>query len=187
MKVIKTDIEGVLIIEPRVFGDDRGFFYESYNQQRYSESVINTTFVQDNISMSGNNVLRGLHYQQHQPQGKLVSVLQGEVYDVAVDIRKGSPTFKQWVGVNLSGDNHRQFFIPEGFAHGFFVLSDTALFNYKCTSAYKPDDEHTLIYNDPDIGIDWPCDVPVVSEKDANGLSLAALTDYLPIYSSISG
>lgn len=184
MNVIKTDIDGVLIIEPRVFGDARGYFFESYNKERYQEQVVASDFVQDNVSVSSKNVLRGLHYQQHQPQGKLVSVLQGEVYDVAVDIREGSPTFKQWVGVNLSADNHRQFYIPEGFAHGFCVLSETALFSYKCTSGYKPDDEHTLIYFDPEIGIDWPCDSPVVSDKDAKGLLLSELGDYLPSYTA---
>ncbi len=182
MNVIKTEIEDVLIIEPRVFSDARGFFYESYNKARYQVEVINKEFVQDNISVSKKNVLRGLHYQLEQPQGKLVSVLEGEVFDVAVDIRKGSPTFGQWVGVILSAENRRQFYVPEGFAHGFCVMSNTAIFSYKCTAGYRPDDEHTLLYSDPSIGVNWPCESPNLSDKDKEGLSLVDLEFYLPTY-----
>ncbi len=182
MKVIKTEIEEVLIIEPRVFSDSRGFFFESYNKAKYQADVINKEFVQDNISVSKKNVLRGLHYQLEQPQGKLVSVLEGEVFDVAADIRKGSPTFGQWVGVILSAENRRQFYVPEGFAHGFCVMSNTAIFSYKCTAGYRPDDEHTLLYSDPSIGVNWPCESPNLSDKDKEGLSLAELEFYLPTY-----
>jgi len=182
MNVIKTEIEDVLIIEPSVFSDPRGFFYESYNKARYQSEVINKDFVQDNISVSKKNVLRGLHYQLEQPQGKLVSVLEGEVFDVAADIRKGSPTFGQWVGVILSAENRRQLYVPEGFAHGFCVMSNTAIFSYKCTAGYRPDDEHTLLYSDPSIGVNWPCESPNLSDKDKEGLSLADLEFYLPTY-----
>ncbi len=182
MNVIKTEIEDVLIIEPRVFSDSRGFFFESYNKARYQADVINKEFVQDNISVSKKNVLRGLHYQLEQPQGKLVSVLEGEVFDVAVDIRKGSPTFGQWAGVILSAENRRQLYVPEGFAHGFCVMSSTAIFSYKCTAGYRPDDEHTLLYSDPSIGVNWPCESPSLSDKDKEGLSLVDLEFYLPTY-----
>jgi len=182
VNVIKTEIEEVLIIEPRVFSDSRGFFFESYNKYRYQADVINKEFVQDNISVSKKNVLRGLHYQLEQPQGKLVSVLEGEVFDVAVDIRKGSPTFGQWAGVILSAENRRQLYVPEGFAHGFCVMSNTAIFSYKCTASYRPDDEHTLLYSDSTIGVNWPCEKPRLSDKDKEGLSLADLEFYLPTY-----
>jgi len=182
MNVIKTELDEVLIIEPRVFSDSRGFFFESYNKARYRAEVIDKEFVQDNISVSKKNVLRGLHYQLEQPQGKLVSVLEGEVFDVAVDIRKGSPTFGQWTGVVLSAENRRQLYVPENFAHGFYVMSNTAIFNYKCTAGYRPDDEHTLLYSDKSIGINWPCDKPSLSDKDKEGLSLVDLEFYLPTY-----
>lgn len=156
MDVIKTAIEGVLIIEPKVFGDQRGYFLESYSRKRYSEAGIATEFVQDNLSFSRRGVLRGLHFQSPCAQGKLVSCPLGEVFDVAVDIRKGSPTFGRWVGIHLSGDNKRQFWVPPGLAHGFVVLSETALFSYKCTEYYSPKDEHSILWNDPDIGIEWP-------------------------------
>jgi dTDP-4-dehydrorhamnose 3,5-epimerase len=166
VKVIETRLPGVLIIEPRAFGDARGFFMETWQQERYEKIGIREKFVQDNLSYSTRGVLRGLHYQQPNTQGKLVSVVHGEVFDVAVDIRVGSPTFGQWVGVNLSGENHRQLWLPPGFAHGFCVLSDTTYFTYKCTDIYTPSAEGGIIWNDPDIGIEWPMKDTVLSEKD---------------------
>jgi dTDP-4-dehydrorhamnose 3,5-epimerase len=176
MEIIKTAIDGLLIIEPKVFGDDRGFFLETYSQKRYQESGIPGVFVQDNLSLSRRGVLRGLHFQNPNAQGKLVSCPMGEVFDVAVDIRKGSKTFGKWVGVHLSGDNKRQFWIPPGFAHGFVVLSETALFSYKCTEYYSPKDEKTILWNDPEIGIEWPMtDGLQLSEKDRKGFSVLEL------------
>lgn len=168
MKLMETRLPGVVIIEPRVFNDSRGFFMETWQQERYQQAGISAGFVQDNLSFSTKGVLRGLHFQNPNTQGKLVCVLQGEVFDVAVDIRVGSPTFGQWVGVLLSADNKRQLYIPEGFAHGFCVLSDTALFTYKCTDYYNPATEGGIIWNDPDINIDWPLEEPVLSKKDIN-------------------
>ena len=172
MNVIACDIEGLLIIEPKVFGDARGFFMETWNQQRYREAGLNVDFVQDNLSLSSRNILRGLHCQNPTPQGKLVSVTQGEVFDVAVDLRRSSPTFGKWHATQLSAENKRQFFIPAGFAHGFLVLSNTAMFHYKCTALYSPRDEMTIRWDDPDIAIDWPTKDPLLSEKDAKGLFL---------------
>jgi dTDP-4-dehydrorhamnose 3,5-epimerase len=170
MEVIKTAIDGALIIQPKVFGDDRGFFLETYSRKRYEEAGIPGDFVQDNLSFSRRGVLRGLHFQSPNAQGKLVSVPMGEVFDVAVDIRKGSATFGKWVGVRLSGDNKRQFWVPPGLAHGFMVLSETAMFSYKCTAYYSPKDEHTILWNDPDIGIEWPIAEGVqLSAKDLGG------------------
>jgi dTDP-4-dehydrorhamnose 3,5-epimerase len=170
MNIIKTAIEGALIIEPKVFGDDRGFFLETYSQKRYQDAGIPSVFVQDNLSFSRRGVLRGLHSQNPNAQGKLVSVPMGEVFDVAVDIRKGSPSYGRWVGVNLSGENKRQFWLPPGLAHGFLVLSETALFSYKCTEYYSPKDEFTLLWNDPDIGIEWPIFEGIqLSNKDRLG------------------
>ncbi len=166
MNVIETKLPGVLIVEPKVFGDDRGYFFETWQKSRYEAMGIKGKFVQDNVSFSAHGVLRGLHYQHPHDQGKLVSVLQGEVFDVAVDIRVGSPTFGQWVGVHLSGDNYRQLWIPPGFAHGFCVLSNTAYFTYKCTDVYTPHAEGGVIWNDPDIGIAWPIDDVQLSAKD---------------------
>lgn len=166
MKCIETTIPGVLIIEPDVFGDKRGFFMETWKAARYEEIGIKELFVQDNLSFSTRGVLRGLHYQHPHEQGKLVSVVQGEVFDVAVDIRVGSPSFGQWVGVTLSGDNHRQFWVPPGFAHGFCVLSETAYFTYKCTDVYTPSAEGGIAWNDPDIGIEWPLTDVTLSDKD---------------------
>lgn len=166
MKIVETDLAGVVVVEPKVFGDARGFFYETWQKERYEEAGIKGTFVQDNVSFSRKGVLRGLHYQQPHSQGKLVSVLQGEVFDVAVDIRVGSPQFGKWTGVILSGENHRQLWIPEGFAHGFCVLSDTAFFSYKCTDVYTPACEGGILWNDPDIGIKWPIEEVVLSDKD---------------------
>lgn len=174
MVIVKTAIPDVLIIEPAVFSDDRGFFFESFNSFRFTELTgIMTHFVQDNHSKSAKNVLRGLHYQIQQTQGKLVRVIAGEVFDVAVDIRKSSPTFGQWVGVELTAENKRQLWIPEGFAHGFVVTSDSAEFIYKTTDYWSPQHEKTIIWNDPDIGIKWPLEVdPIMSIKDKEGLLL---------------
>lgn len=166
MNIIETEIPGLVIIEPKVFGDARGFFLETYNRQRYREAGLNVEFVQDNLSFSRRGTLRGLHFQNPNAQGKLVSVLQGEVFDVAVDIRLDSPTFGRWVGVRLSAENKRQFYVPPGFAHGFCVTSETALFTYKCTDLYNPQADGGVIWNDPDIGIEWPITEPVLSEKD---------------------
>ena len=176
MNVLRTPIEGLLVIEPRVFGDDRGFFMESWNQRTFRELTgVQESFVQDNHSRSGRGVLRGLHYQLRQPQGKLVRVVQGEVFDVAVDVRRSSPTFGRWHGVILSESNRRQFWVPAGFAHGFVVLSESADFLYKTTDYYAPEHERCLLWNDPTVGIDWPLAgiTPVLSEKDRRGLALA--------------
>ena len=171
MNIITTDIPDVLIIEPKVFGDARGFFYESFNQKVWQEKTgLTTAFAQDNHSRSEKNVLRGLHYQIQQPQGKLVRVVRGAVFDVAVDLRQSSLNFGRWVGVELSEDNHRQLWIPEGFAHGFLVLSDFAEFLYKTTDYWAPQYEITIIWNDPDLAIAWPLqDTPTLSAKDAKG------------------
>lgn len=166
MNVIETKLPGVLIIEPKVFGDTRGFFMETWQQNKYEELGIKGPFVQDNLSFSTKGVLRGLHYQNPHGQGKLVSVVQGEVFDVAVDIRVGSPTFGQWEGVALSGENHHQLWIPAGFAHGFCVMSETAYFTYKCTDVYTPSAEGGVSWNDPDIGIEWPLKDVNLSDKD---------------------
>ena len=172
MNIIRCDLQGLLIIEPKVFGDARGFFMETWNRRRYAEAGIEVGFVQDNISVSRRGALRGLHFQNPNAQGKLVSVLQGEVFDVAVDLRQTSPTFGRWHGLPLSSDNKRQFFVPPGFAHGFAVLSDTAMFHYKCTDLYSPNDEMTIRWDDPEIGIKWPVENPTLSAKDLNGLRL---------------
>lgn len=171
MNIIKTNLPDVLIIEPRVFGDARGFFYESFNQKTWQEKTgISATFVQDNHSRSEKNVLRGLHYQIQQPQGKLVRVVRGAVFDVAVDLRRKSPTFGQWTGTELSEENNRQLWIPVGFAHAFLVLSDVAEFLYKTTDYWAPQHERTIIWNDPDLAIAWPLQSPpILSAKDAKG------------------
>lgn len=177
MKVISTSIPDVLIIEPKVFGDSRGFFFESFNQKNFSrETGLDVEFVQDNHSRSAKGVLRGLHYQIRQPQGKLVRVVRGTVFDVSVDIRRSSPTFGRWIGVELSEDNYRQLWVPPGFAHGFYVLSESADFLYKTTDYYIPDFERSLLWNDPDIGISWPIEArtqPIISTKDTNAARLA--------------
>lgn len=175
MEVIKTDIEGVVIIEPRIFRDDRGYFFESFSQREFQEKVCNTVFVQDNESKSSYGVLRGLHFQKPPyAQSKLVRVIKGAVLDVAVDIRKGSPTFGQHVAVELTEDNHRQFFIPRGFAHGFSVLTDEVIFQYKCDNFYAPQSEGALAWDDPDLGIDWrlPAEKVILSEKDRHHIRL---------------
>ena len=177
MKVVSTSIPDVLIIEPKVLGDSRGFFFESFNLKTFSQATgLDVNFVQDNHSRSVKGVLRGLHYQIRQPQGKLVRVVRGAVFDVSVDIRKSSPSFGQWVGVELTEDNCRQVWVPPGFAHGFYVLSDSADFLYKTTDYYVPDLERILAWNDPEVAIAWPIDndeQPVISAKDKQGASLA--------------
>ncbi len=172
MNAIPCKLKGLLLFEPKVFGDARGFFMETWHQARYREAGIQGDFVQDNLSVSRKGILRGLHFQNPIPQGKLVSVLQGEVFDVAVDLRLSSPTFGRWEGTNLSAENKRQFYVPPGFAHGFLVLSDSAMFHYKCTALYSPRDEVSIRWNDPDIGIDWPVKEPLISERDGKGLFL---------------
>jgi dTDP-4-dehydrorhamnose 3,5-epimerase len=176
MKIIDTSIPEVKILEPRVFGDSRGFFLESYNQKEIADLLgINDTFVQDNHSKSQKNVLRGLHFQVINPQGKLVRVVVGEVYDVVVDIRKNSPTFKKWVGVILNEHNKRMLWVPKGFAHGFLVLSDSADFLYKTTDYYNKEGERCIRYDDPELAIDWPTETPILSDKDKEGVFLKDL------------
>ncbi|WJV54589.1 dTDP-4-dehydrorhamnose 3,5-epimerase [Prodigiosinella aquatilis] len=173
MNVIDTEIPDVKIIEPVVFGDERGFFMETWQQKKFEDMVVKRpcNFVQDNHSKSRQGILRGLHYQTENAQGKLVRVISGEVYDVAVDIRKSSSTFGQWTGVYLSAENKRQLWIPEGFAHGFYVTSHEAEFVYKCTDYYNPNAEQSILWNDPDLGIEWPLTgIPVLSEKDKKGI-----------------
>lgn len=175
INITLCEIEGLKIIEPSVFGDERGYFMETYNYNDYKAAGIEMIFVQDNQSMSTKGVLRGLHFQINHPQDKIVRVVSGEVFDVAVDLRKGSSTFGKWYGVILSAENKKQFFIPKNFAHGFVVLSDTAEFAYKCTDFYQPNDEGGLLWNDPEIGIEWP--IPedmelIISEKDQNWRSI---------------
>ncbi len=180
MNIIETAIPGVLILEPKIFGDARGFFTELYQADRYAKNGISTTFVQDNLSRSTRNVLRGLHIQNPKPQGKLVTVLRGAVLDVAVDVRVGSPSFGHHVKVELNEDNHRQFWIPRGLAHGFAVLSDSADFFYKCDEFYSPADELVLKWDDPKLNIDWGITSPELSQRDGIGRHLADLTAALP-------
>jgi dTDP-4-dehydrorhamnose 3,5-epimerase len=183
LKVIETSLPGCVVIEPKAFGDERGFFFEAWNAQRYAEHGLLACFVQSNVSSSVRGVLRGLHYQWPNPQGKLVSVLEGEVYDVAVDIRRSSPTFGHWTAVILSAENKRQFWIPEGFAHGFAVLSERAIFSYLCTAQYDKASDAGVRWDDAAIGIDWPIDSPLLSEKDGKAPFLADVPeDRLPIY-----
>ncbi len=184
MKVVATDHPEILLVDPAVFNDARGFFKEIYHAEKYRANGMPGVFVQDNHSRSTRGVVRGLHYQLKQPQGKLVSVVSGEVFDVAVDIRKGSPRFGQWVGVVLSGDNHRQLYIPPGFAHGFCVLSESADFLYKCTDFYAPGDEYGIIWNDRDIGIEWPQLDYLLSDSDS-ALPRLSDSDHLPAYRPI--
>ena len=183
MKIIEASLPGVLIIEPQVFKDPRGYFYESYNDAKYIKAGIRANFVQTNVSQSAKGVLRGLHYQWPNPQGKLVSVLEGEVYDVAVDIRRGSPTFGQWMSAMLTADNHRHLWIPEGFAHGFCVLSERATFTYQCTTLYDGAADAAICWNDAQIGVDWPISQPLISDKDAKAPLLANVpVDRLPTF-----
>ena len=166
MKIKPTPLEGMLILEPRIFEDERGYFMETHHNQRFQSADIDCTFVQDNLSFSKKNVLRGLHFQKTKPQAKLIQAVSGGIFDVGVDLRKGSPTFGKWFGVVLSEENKRQFFVPEGFAHGFCVLSQSAHVAYKCSDFYDPQDEGGLHWSDPDIAIDWPLKDPILSAKD---------------------
>lgn len=177
MTISQTKLAGVLLVEPRVFGDPRGYFLETYRRDRFAEVGVPDVFVQDNESFSTRGILRGLHYQWPKPQGKLVRVLRGSVYDVAVDIRRQSPTFGQWVGVELSAENKHQLWVPAGFAHGFCVTSEDVLVVYKCTDYYAPDCEHTVLWNDPAVGIEWPTDCPQLSAKDIAGIPLAEIAN----------
>ncbi len=180
MKIIETAIAGALIIEPKVFGDPRGFFMETWNTATFAEAGLEMKFVQDNHSRSQRGVLRGLHFQNPSPQGKLVRVTRGAVFDVVVDIRKSSPTFGQWIGIELSEENQRMLWVPEGFAHGFLTLEDDTDFVYKCTTLFAPENEHIIAWDDPTIGVDWPLDdiTPLISEKDAAGMALADVTPF---------
>jgi dTDP-4-dehydrorhamnose 3,5-epimerase len=182
VRTVECEIPGVLLIEPDVFEDARGCFLETFHAKRYAAAGIPGPFVQENFSFSVRGTLRGLHYQLRQPQGKLVMVLAGEVFDVAVDIRKGSPTFGKWVGMRLSSQNMRQLYIPPGFAHGFCVLSDTAGMTYKCTDFYAPHDERGINWNDPTLGIRWPVSAPLLSPKDQAYKTLADMNSELPLY-----
>ncbi len=183
-RFINTSLPGVFLIEPEVFSDARGFFMETHHQQKYAAAGITKPFVQDNRSHSTRNVLRGLHYQLRHPQAKLMYVVTGEIFDVAVDVRRGSPTFGRWDGMYLSAENKRQLFVPEGFAHGFCVLSETADVLYKCTDFYQPGDEQGVAWNDPGIGIAWPITEPLLSSKDSGYPNLRDIPDHLlPQYS----
>ncbi|MFH1241943.1 MAG: dTDP-4-dehydrorhamnose 3,5-epimerase [Pseudomonadota bacterium] len=183
MKVTTTKLEGVLVIEPDIFNDRRGFFMETYHRERYESSGIRAIFVQDNLSYSVRGTLRGLHYQFPHGQAKLIQVIRGAIFDVAVDIRQGSPTFGQWIGTSLSEENRRQLFIPEGFGHGFCVLSETALFTYKCSDFYAPADEKGVLWCDADLGIEWPVKNPILSDKDCQYPALKDVPpDDLPHY-----
>lgn len=183
MKLIETDLPGCVVIEPQVFGDDRGFFFESFNLDKLAPHGLSPRFVQGNVSSSRRGVLRGLHYQWPGPQGKYVSVIEGEVWDVAVDIRRGSPTYGRWTAVVLSAENRRHFWIPEGFAHGFVTLSERAVFTYLCTATYDPRADASIRWDDPDLAIDWPVADPLLSPKDAQAPFLAAVApERLPDY-----
>ncbi len=184
MKVTETEFSEVFIIEPAIYTDERGYFLETWNMPRYRDAGMSANFVQDNLSFSTRGVLRGLHFQNPNGQGKLISTIRGEVFDVVVDVRVGSPTFGKWLGVSLSEENNRQIFIPPGFAHGFCVTSDAALFSYKCTDIYNPKTEISVLWNDPDIGIKWPVNEPIVSDKDSQALPLSGIErQRLPSYS----
>jgi dTDP-4-dehydrorhamnose 3,5-epimerase len=180
VRFIAADLPGVVVIEPDVHRDERGFFLESYHADKYREGGVDVVFVQDNHSRSTQGILRGLHMQLRNPQGKLVRVIEGEVFDVAVDVRVGSPTFAKWVGVTLSSENHRQVYVPEGFAHGFVVTSEAAEFEYKCTNFYDPGSDISIAWDDPQIGIEWPIDAPVLSAKDKAAPKLSEVMDQLP-------
>ncbi len=184
MRVVPTDIPEVLVIEPDVHVDGRGFFVETYHAERYREHGIEGPFVQDNHSRSVAGTLRGLHLQLRRPQGKLIRVIEGEIFDVAVDVRRGSPTFGRWVGVTLTAENFRQCYVPQGFAHGFCVVSAIAQVEYKCTDLYDAASEVGVAWNDPALGISWPVDKPLLSRRDSQHPTLAALTDRLPPYST---
>lgn len=185
MKTIPTALPGVVIVEPRVFPDARGFFLESYHAERYAQAGIPAAFVQDNHSSSIKGTIRGIHYQLRRPQGKLLRVIRGTVFDVAVDIRRGSPTFRQWEGVELSAENRRQLFIPAGYGHGFCVTSDVAELEYKCTDFYVADDQHVVAWNDSTLNIDWPVSEPILSDSDRLGKPLTADRSDLPVFASV--
>jgi len=172
MKIIPAELRGVFVIEPKVFGDARGYFFETWNRRAFAAAGLDVDFVQDNLSFSGRGTLRGLHFQNPHAQGKLVTVLAGEVYDVVVDVRMDSATFGRWIGLTLSSENGRQLYVPPGFAHGFCVTGESALFAYKCSDYYSPADEVTLAWDDPDLAINWPTQEPVLSEKDRRGVRL---------------
>ena len=182
MKTTPTELPGVLIVEPDVFKDSRGYFLETYQEKKYAQAGIPDRFVQDNRSLSRRGTLRGLHAQLRSPQAKLIHVISGEIFDVVVDIRKGSPTYRKWIGVTLSGDNFRQLFVPRDFAHGFYVVSNSAEIQYKVTGFYDPSDELHLLWNDPAIGITWPEGERLLSEKDREGRPLSAWEAKLPVY-----
>lgn len=182
MKVFPTDLDGVLVIEPQVHRDDRGFFAETFHAPRYASAGVDATFIQDNHSRSTKGTLRGLHAQLQRPQAKLLRVLRGAIFDVVVDVRVGSPTFKRWISVELSDENFRQIFVPVGFAHGFCVLSDVAEVEYKCSDVYQAGDELGLAWNDPEVGVAWPIAEPLLSPKDREGKPLSRLLDRLPRY-----
>ena len=185
MKLIETDLPGCVVLEPQVFGDERGYFYESFNNDKLAQLGLKPAFVQGNVSRSMRGVLRGLHYQWPRPQGKYVSVLEGEVWDVAVDIRRGSPHFGKWTAVLLTAENRRHFWIPEGFAHGFVVLSETALFTYLCTATYEPAADANIRWDDAGLAIDWPVSAPLLSGKDAKAPFLADIPqERLPTYAA---
>ena len=184
MRVVATDIPGVLIVEPEVHTDGRGFFVETYHAERYRTHGIDGPFVQDNHSRSVAATLRGLHLQVGRAQGKLIRVIEGEIFDVAVDVRRGSPTFRQWVGVNLTAESFQQIYVPPGFAHGFCVVSADAQVEYKCTDIYDPASEVGIAWNDPDLGISWPVANPILSDRDRRHPKLAAVTDLLPLFST---
>lgn len=177
MKVLETPLEGLLLLEPRVFGDSRGYFFESYQRLRYQEVGVTQDFVQDNFSLSAAGVLRGLHFQLPRAQAKLVTVIRGRVLDVVVDLRLDSVSFGEHFAVELSGESKRQLLVPDGFAHAFLTLEDDTLFHYKCSDSYAPECEHTLLWNDPALGIDWPLEAPSLSEKDQQGMPLAELRE----------
>ena len=182
MKFTPLSLPGVVLVEPKVFHDERGFFLETFHEKKYREGGIPESFVQDNQSLSVRGTLRGLHSQRLKPQGKLVRAIEGEIFDVAVDVRRGSPTFAKWVGVRLSAENFQQLYVPQGFVHGFCVLSEVAQVEYKCTDFYAPNDEQSVIWNDPDIGIEWPVEDPVISPKDRAAPRLAEILEDLPEY-----
>ncbi len=186
IKVTKQSLPGVLLIEPQVFDDDRGFFLETYHRKKYAEWGIERVFVQDNHSHSQKSTLRGLHYQLQHPQAKLIYVVSGGIFDVAVDIRRGSPTFGQWTGTVLSGENKHQLYVPEGFAHGFCILSETAHVMYKCTDLYAPEDEYGILWSDPSIYIVWPIENPILSKKDSQNPKVREISeDFLPAFKKI--
>jgi len=184
MKFTHLELPGVVLVEPTLFPDERGFFLETFHERKYREGGIPASFVQDNQSRSVEGTLRGLHSQRQHPQGKLVRAIEGEIFDVAVDVRRGSPTFARWVGVRLSAENFHQLYVPPGFVHGFCVLSEFAQVEYKCTDFYAPNDEQSVIWNDPDIGIEWPVADPVISPKDRVAPRLAEILQRLPEYTA---